>query len=188
MKTIRACLLFAVVFSISAVSIHAADLQDEIFGLKWGTHVSGLKGFSKIWSSSNVDFYRKPGEVRTINDVDVYEVIYGFYDGQLFAVYIHINSIEVFDDFRRYMKSKYGIPKKTMDVKTGQTTYRWKYNDVKTKLKIYEKNNYMKLAFYYIPLSSKVNAAQEEKLQNESFKFLPIERDKKPERMPLLEF
>ncbi|MFH2218065.1 MAG: hypothetical protein ABII68_00185 [Pseudomonadota bacterium] len=188
MKILKVLFYFIVTLLICVSSIHAADLQDEIFGLKWGTHLSGLNGFSKIGSSSNVDFYRKPGEVRTINDVDVKDVIYGFYDGQFFAVYIHIDSIEVFDDFRRYMKSKYGIPQKTMDVKTELTTYQWKNNDVKTKLKIYEKNDYMKLAFYYTPLSNKVNEELQEKLQKESFRFLPIEKDKRPERMPLLEF
>ena len=188
MKMIKALLLFVVVFSISPAPVHATDLQDEIFGLKWGEKLPEENLFSKIWSSSHVDFYRKPGEVRTINDVVVPDVIYGFYSGQFFAVYIKIDSIEVFDDLRRYMKEKYGVPKKSMDVKNDLTIYRWRYKDIKTKLKLYGKSNYMKLAFYYTPLSNKVNEAQEEKLQKKSFRFLPIEKDKKPAQMPLLEF
>jgi hypothetical protein len=188
MKILKVLSYFIVTLLIFVNSIHAADLQDEIFGLKWGEPLSGLNGFSKIWSNANVDFYRKPGEVRTINDIDVREIIYGFYDNQLFAVYIKIDSIEVFDAFRRYMKSRYGIPQQTMDAKNDLTVYRWKYKDVKTKLKIYEKSNTMKLAFYYTPLSNKVNEELQEKLQKESFGFLPIEKDKRPERLPLLEF
>ena len=188
MKMIKTFFLFVVVFSISTATLHATDLQDEIFGLKWGAKLPETNTFSKIWSSSNVDFYRKPGEVRTINDVVVPDVIYGFYNGQFFAVYIKIDNIEVFDDFRRYMREKYGIPKKTMDLKNDLTIYRWKYKDIKTKLKFYGTNNYMKLAFYYTPLSNKVNEAQQEKLQKESFRFLPIEKDKTPAQMPLLEF
>ncbi|MBW2193873.1 MAG: hypothetical protein JRF27_08820 [Deltaproteobacteria bacterium] len=188
MKMIKAFLLFVVVSFIFAAAVHATDLQDEIFGLKWGEKLPESNTFSKIWSSSNVDFFRKPGEVRTINDVVVPEVIYGFYNDQFFAVYIKIDSIEVFDDLRRYMKEKYGIPQKTMDVKNDQTIYRWKYKDIKTKLKLYGKNNYMKLAFYYTPLSNMVNEAQQERFQKESFRFLPIDKDKRPAQMPLLEF
>lgn len=188
MKIIKVLFYGIVTLLICVSGIHAADLKDEIFGLKWGTHLSGLNGFSKIWSRGNVDFYRKPGEVRTINDVEVNDIIYGFTDGQFFAVYIKIDSIDVFEDFRRYMKSKYGIPQKTMDVKNDLTVYRWKNNDVKTKLKIYEKINTMKLAFYYTPLSDKVNEELQEDLQKESFRFLPIEKDKRPDSMPLLEF
>jgi hypothetical protein len=189
MRTSKILFIIAVTLLVYAPSLPAADLEDEIFGLKWGAKQSSLNSFfSKVWSSSNVDFYIKPGEVRTINDVVVPEVIYGFYQDQFFAVYIKIDSIEVFDDFRRYMKSKYGMPQKTTSLKTDQTIYRWKYKKIKTKLKLYGKDNYMKLAFYYTPLSGKVNEAQKEKFQKESFKFLPIEKDKRPTYMPLLEF
>lgn len=189
MRVSKILFIIAVTFLVYAPSLHAADLQGEIFGLRWGSRQSGMNSFfTKVWSSSNVDFYIKPGEVRTINDVVVPEVIYGFYKDQFFAVYIKIDSIEVFDDFRRYMKSKYGIPQKTMSLKKDQTIYHWKYEKIKIKLKIYGKDNYMKLAFYYTPLSSKVNEAQKEKFQTESFKFLPIEKDKRPTSMPLLVF
>ena len=46
----------------------------------------------------------------------------------------------------------------------------------------------MKVAFYYIPLSGQVNEEQEEKFRENTIKFLPIERDKTPKRLPLLEF
>jgi len=188
MRVSKTLFIIAVILLVYVPSPQAADLEDEIFGLKWGIKLSDLKSFSKVWSGGNVDFYIKPGEVRTINDVIVAEVIYGFYKDQFFAVYVKIDSIEVFDDFRRYMKSKYGIPQKTVYVKKDQTIYRWKYEKIKMKLKIYGKDNYMKLAFYYTPLSSKVNAAQKEKFQTESFKFLLIEKDKRPSSLPLLVF
>ena len=46
----------------------------------------------------------------------------------------------------------------------------------------------MKLAFYYRPLSSKLNAKQWEELDTNSFHFVPIEKDKKPEKFILFEF
>ena len=98
---------------IGSGTLNAADLQDGIFGYQWGDNLSQLEGFSKLRSSLHVDYYSKPGEVYTINDVVVSEVIYGTYSDQFFAVYIRINTIEVFDELRRYMKEKYGCQKCT---------------------------------------------------------------------------
>ena len=188
MKRLKGHIFVVIMGLICVGTLHAADLQGGIFGLEWGTRISRLNNFSKLWSSSHVDYYIKPGEVRTINQVTVPEVVYGSYSDQFFAVYIKIDTIEVFDEFRRYMKSKYGFPKKTIKLKNDQTEYRWKYKDVKIKLKFYGKKNQMKLAFYYTPLSRKVNEAQEEKFQRESFKLFPIDKDKVPEMIPLLRF
>ena len=188
MKSIKVLIVIIVVFLFYPGALYAANLQDEIFGFKWGSNLSNLPGFSELWSTSNVDFYIKPNEVRTINDFIVNEIIYGLYSDQFFAVYIKIDTVEVFDDFRRYMKSKYGIPEKTMSLKDDLTVYRWKYKDIKIKLKLNQKNNQMKLAFYYTPLSNKVNEAQQGKFQKESFKFFPIDKNKTPEMFPLLQF
>jgi hypothetical protein len=188
MKNFKVLFVIIITFIFYQGTICAADLQDGIFGLKWGKNLSNLNNFSKLWSSSNVDFYIKPGEALTINNVIIPEVIYGFYSDQFFAVYVKIDTIEVFYDFRRYMKSKYGNPEKTWWLKTNLTVYRWRFKDIKIKLKLNEKNNNMKLAFYYAPLSSKVNEAQQEKFQSESFKFFPIDKDKTPEHIPFLQF
>jgi len=175
-------------------TIYGADLKDGIFGLNWGINLSKENHFSKLWSSSHVDFYIKPGEARTINNVTVTEIIYGSYSDQFFAVYIKIDTIEVYYDFRRYMRSKYGIPKKTVMLKNELTVYQWKYKETKIKLKLNEKNNTMKLAFYYTPLSSKVNETQREKFQSKSFQFFPIDKNKSHEMIksfetsPLLQF
>ena len=188
MKNLKGLFFIIIICLFYTGTINAADLKDGVFGIEWGTKLSNLNDFKRLWSSSNVDFYIKPEEVRTINKVTVPEVIYGFYSDQFFAVYIKIDTIEVFDDFRRYMNSKYGIPNKTVKLKNDRTEYRWKYEDTKIKLKLNRKKNQMKLAFYYIPLSSKVNEAQKEIFQRESFKFFPIDKNKTPEMMPLLQF
>ena len=169
-------------------TLSAADLQDGIFGLQWRENLSQRDAFSKLRSSTHVDYYMKTGEVYSINDVAVSSVVYGSYADQFFAVYIKIETIEVFDDIRRYMKSRYGIPDKTEKLKNEQTEYRWKYKDIKIKLKLDEKENKMKLAFYYQPLSKKINEEQEEKFRSESLKLFPIDKKKKPEMMPLLQF
>jgi hypothetical protein len=194
MKSLKRFSVIIVTFFICAGPIHAADLQDGAFGLKWGTSLSNLNDYSKLWSSSKVDFYTKPDEVRTINNITVYEIVYGAYADQFFAVYINIDTLEVFDDFRRYMNSKYGIPNQSISMKDDQTVYSWKYKDTKIKLKLDGKKNSMKLAFYYTPLSGKVNEAQQEKYQAETFKLFPFEKGRSSEytegstTIPLLQF
>ena len=188
MKSIKVLTVIIVGFLFYPNALYAANLQDGIFGLKWGSNLSKLSGFSELWSKSNVGFYIKPNEALTINDFIVNEIIYGLYTNQFFAVYIKIDTVEVFGEFRRYMKSKYGIPKKTMSLKDELTVYRWKYKDIKIKLKLNQKNNQMKLAFYYTPLSDKVNEALHEKFQRKSFKFFPIDKNKTSVMFPLLHF
>jgi hypothetical protein len=46
----------------------------------------------------------------------------------------------------------------------------------------------MKLAFYYSPLSKEVNESRVEEFPDKSYRFFPIEKGKKWERIPLLEF
>jgi hypothetical protein len=46
-------------------------------------------------------------------------------------------------------------------MKTRQTIHQWKHQKIKIKLKLYELDGRMKLAFYYTPLSNQVNEAQQ---------------------------
>jgi hypothetical protein len=166
----------------------AADLEDGFMGIQWGAPVARQEGLSRLYDKQNVVYYIQPHIVHTINGIPVSNVVYGFYDDKFFAVYIQLESEEVFGEFRKYFKSKYGIPDKTVSTKTGETVYRWKHGDIKIKLKTKEENYRMKLAFYYTPISQKVNEEQLEKFHDKSLQFFPIKKDEKPEMMPLLRF
>jgi len=143
---------------------------------------------SRLYEKENVAYYIHPHVVYTIHDIPVSNVVYGFYDDKFFAVYIRLESEEVFGEFRKHFISKYGIPKTSVSTKTGETVYRWKHGDIKIKLKTKEANYEMKLAFYYIPLSTKLNEEQLEKFHDKSIQFFPIKKDEKPEMIPLLSF
>jgi hypothetical protein len=56
------------------------------------------------------------------------------------------------------------------------------------KLKFNQKDLRMKLAFYYTPIANQVNEQEAEANHQKSIQFFPIERDKKPDVMPLLTF
>ena len=157
------------VFLISTGSLYAADLKDGFFDTQWKTNLSQTVGFKKVGENLNVSYFINPKHVYTINDIKITDVVYGSHAEQFFAVYINIETIEVFAQLRRQMNRNYGLPRITQRMPAEQTTYQWKYQKTKIKLKIYENRNNMKMAFYYTPLSRQVNESQQEAF-HENFK------------------
>jgi hypothetical protein len=157
------------VFLMHAGSLHAADLEDGFFDIRWKTDLSQMAGFKKVRENLNVSYFINPERVYTINDIRISDVVYGSYAHQFFAVYINIETIEVFSQLKRHMNHNYGLPKITKAMPAEQTTYQWKHKQTKIKLKIYENRNNMKLAFYHTPLSRQVNESQQEAFR-ENFK------------------
>jgi len=150
------------VFLISTGSLYAADLKDGFFDTQWKTNLSQTVGFKKVGENLNVSYFINPKHVYTINDIKITDVVYGSHAEQFFAVYINIETIEVFAQLRRHMNRNYGLPRITQRMPAEQTTYQWKHQKTKIKLKIYENRNNMKMAFYYTPLSRQVNESQQE--------------------------
>lgn len=183
---IMTVIMVSLVFLLGT-SAGASDLQKGILQYKWSDSASTYIELSKLGDKGEVSYYSKPGEIYTIGEISVDKVIYGFYRDQLFGVYLNIDSIEVYDELFLHMKSQYGLPeyKTTSD---NLFVYKWKNQDVTIKLKMNKPARKMKLAFYYRPLSSKLNAKQWEELDTSSFRFVPIEKDKKPEKFILFEF
>ena len=86
------------------------------------------------------------------------------------------------------MNRNYGVPKITRRMQSGQTTYRWKHEKTKIKLKTYENKNNMKLAFYYMPISRQVNESQQEAFhENFSPRQFPLDDSKMQKAMNLME-
>jgi hypothetical protein len=180
------CILVAICLAISVAG--AADLQTGFLGIQWASPAAHQKGLTRLYEKGNVIFYTQPNIVHTINEIPVPNVVYGFYEDHFFAVYINLDSEDVFGEFRNYLTSQYGNPNKSFSMKTGETVYKWKQGKVKIKLKTNEENYRMKLGFYYVPLSQKVNEEQMEKNHSRSLQFFPIQKDEKPEVVPLLRF
>jgi hypothetical protein len=172
---------------LSGTNAGASNLQNGILQYKWSDSASSYTGLSKLDDKGEVSYYSKPGEIYVIGDVSVEKVIYGFYMDQLFGVYLNIDSLEVYDKLLLHLKSQYGLPEYKTTAE-NMVVYKWKQQDVTIKLKMNQRARKMKLAFYYRPLSSKLNAKQWEKLDNTSFRFVPIEKDKKPEKFILFKF
>ena len=157
------CLVYglAILFLITSPA-NAAELSDGFLGIKWGTNISELPDFIKLSEKGDVAYYRNPAKVYTVYEVENPSVIYGFYKGEFFATYIQVDTYTVFERVKNHLSEKFGEPKTTLRVKTRQTIHRWKDQKIKIKLKLYELEGKMKLAFYYTPLSNRLNAAEQE--------------------------
>jgi hypothetical protein len=164
------------------------DLGQGYLDLRWGARADSLGGFEAVGSKGRVDFYVNPQVVHTIGDVAVSDEIYGFFDGRFFAAYLNIDSIEVFGQLKEYLNSKYGTPDMSMSMKNEETIYKWKHEEVKVKLKLQQTSGRMKLGFYYQPIARQLDEAELEGYTEKGIRLLPIQRDKRPRTMPLLEF
>ena len=141
--------------------LHAAELNESFLGIKWGTNISELPKFKKISGKDDVAYYQNPDKVYTVFEVENPSVLYGFYKDQFFATYIQVNSFTVFERVKEHISEKFGPPETTLKMKARQTIHKWKHQDIKIKLKLFEAEGKMKLAFYYTPLSNRLNAAEQ---------------------------
>ena len=169
-------------------SPRAAHLTEGFSGIKWGTPIETLSNFKEIASRGEIGYYVNPDVLHIIGGVEVPQVIYGFYTKRLFAVYAQIDSLEVYARIKNDLQSHYGIPNVAYGATGQPEVYRWKSGQIKIKLKTDDSLRKIKVAVYYTPLSDKVNEAGAEKYLESEIKLLPIERDKKPLRLPLLDF
>ncbi len=166
----------------------AADLKDGFMGYKWGESASRYPELRILYTKGDITFYSNPGESYTIEDITVNDVVFGFYQQSLFAVYIGIDSLEIYDSIERHLRTKYGLPGTKVSAKDYLTTHKWKYQGVKMKLKTSQVDGKMKLGMYYNPLVKDLREDQIEDINERSYRFFPIDKNKRPERIPLLEF
>ena len=165
--------------------VQSADLKNEFLGIEWGADLSNIKDFYVLYKKGDIVYYVNPDKYYKINESVLPPVIYGCYKGQFFAAYIRLDQKESFEEINSYMNSKYGIS--AIKARSDQEIYRWKYDKIKIKLKSGEEGKGMKLAFYFTPLSDKLNETEHEKVE-QTMKFLPIEKNKKYPAIPLLIF
>lgn len=170
-----------------STNVNASNIENGFSKYIWGDSAAKYSGLSELGDKGDVSYYSKPGETYTVGNVLIDKVVYGFYRDQLFGVYLDIDSIDVYDKLLNHLKSQYGLPAyKTTS--TNLIVFKWKQQDVTIKLKRNKPTEKMKLAFYSQNFSSKLNANQWEDLDTSSFRFVPIEKGKKPEKFVLFEF
>ena len=183
------CAVICAVLLLAPAAAMAGDLQQGIAGMKWGDPVMDLSRFKQVLSRGDVNLYVDTEGVYTIAKVEATRAVFGFYQDQLFAVFLAIASPEIFADVRRALKAQLGDPETTMTLKNPQKIYKWKRGKIRVKLKEYAATGEMKLAFYYTPLSRKLNQKQLEQVSDpERFRLFPITPHGRPRAIPVLNF
>lgn len=186
---IRRWLGVVILFAVFLVQpCFAADLKDGFMKYSWGDPKAKHLDLKRLHSKGEVVYYSNPNEVFTIEDIAIHDVVYGFYDHELFAAFIRIDTLEKYDAIERYLRSKYGLPATKVSSKDSLTTYKWKYQDVTLKLKTDQINGNMKLGIYYTPLVQDLRKNTLEIFEEQSFQFAPIDKNKRPEKFPFLVF
>lgn len=168
--------------------VWAEDLEDGFMGYVWGSDISKYSGLKQLYSKGGLTFYSSPGESYVIEDVTIGDVIYGFYQGKFYAVYINLDSLDKFDVIERKMKASYGLPDHNLSSKEQVFTYKWKYRDVKIKLKTDQLTGTMKVAFYHMPTAAGLE--QERRLLEieNTDRYFPLEKNDNIDMVPFLEF
>ena len=176
-----AIILLALVIGLWAHPGKAFELNEGFYDIPWGEYITKLQGFQPLDQAMEVRYYVKPDRTYRIENIEVSNVVYGFWADRFFAVYISIDGIDVFGQLKKYINQKYGTPRIKMETKPQQTIYTWKHKQVKIKMKHREEEGGMKLNFYYTPLTGKANRAQADAFEEPPRALFPLSEQKKRE-------
>lgn len=149
------CLVTQICLTTTVV---AQDLQSSFSGINWGTPAEETRGLTPARQAGDETYFIKADDFYSLGGVTCDKVIYGFYQNQFYAAFMRINSQKDFKAVRTHLNQRFGDARSQM--RMDRTIYIWDYIDVKVKLKHYEERPDAKLAFYFIPLSTKVNEAR----------------------------
>jgi hypothetical protein len=152
------------IFFLFISSAAAEEPKDGMHGMRWGSSADQHAHLTPVREAAPVTYYINSTMNYVVSNQPVPEVIYGFYKGRFFAVYIKLRSPDQFFNLTRHFTAKYGKPKVDHIAHIQQTVYRWKESDIKIKLKMTESTGNIKLAIYYSPLASELNQAIVENL------------------------
>ena len=188
MKNLFITLFIVATILLFGLPLPAADLSQGFLNLPWGTKIVELPDLKLVGDKGPVSYYQNPNEQLTILDKPIPSPIYGFYEDLLFAVYTNVETYANFDSVYDYLTEKYGPPKTTLRVAANQNIETWKTGDVKIKLKQNKQNWSMKLAFYYMPIATKLNETEQEAYAESQRRLFPVEKDRRPQMVPFLKF
>lgn len=168
-------------------SVGAADLEEGFMGYEWGDEIWNYAGLKQLYSKGGITFYANPGESYSIEGRIIGDVIYGFYEGKFYSVYINLRSLDTYDVVMNHMKEKYGLPDLKSSAKDQLSAYKWKYKEVTIKLKINEQKGHMKVAFYHGPTAEGLKKERMLLEIEASDRFFPIEKNDNINMVPFLE-
>ena len=165
----------------------AYDFQQGMHGMKWGSSISENGDLKKVHETDLVSYYARPNTIYQLSNQLVPAVFYGFYNDKFFAVFVKMHTPHQFSELKKAFDAKYGAAKSTFNSLAKQQVYRWRDGDVKIKLKKIEATGQFKLAFYYAPLSAKLNEERLENIPPELYKMTATQKKESVKAAPLLD-
>jgi hypothetical protein len=186
---IRHVAAIVVIFSmLSASGAWSKDDENTFLGIKWGSAPSDYPFLKKEWEKDDVVFYSSSGRIPILFDRELPKAVYGFFSNRFFSVFFEIDNPEDSGFLRKKLRERFGDPKKSFSAKNNESALSWKKGQIKIKMKLRETEGRVKLAVYYLPISSQVNEEGLEAASENRVRFFPIDPEKKPERIPFMEF
>jgi hypothetical protein len=173
---------------IIVTSAAAYDLTQGMHGMSWASSISEHAHLKKVRESFGVSYYVNEDMIYQVVNQSVIGVFYGFYNDQFFAVYIKLRRPDQFEHLKQLFSENYGEPKAERNTSGDQVVYRWIVNDAKIKLKMKESIGEIKLAVYYIPIASRLNEEQLERITPDDFNVPHSKKDEKRKSAPLLDY
>ena len=152
-KTI--CMSAIVIFILVSIIDAGAQIWEEFSGIKWGAPLTSLKGLKEKRKDAYVNYFVRPGEIYTIDNLVLGSVTYGFYQNKFYAAFIDLDSRSHFNETMELLKLKYGKPRANLGL--TQTVFIWDYQQMKIKLKHDKTKETFKIGFYFTPLSEALN-------------------------------
>jgi hypothetical protein len=188
MKTgIQTIAVFIIVL-FSTGPLYASDLKDGFLDTGWQTDLSNSSNFLKIEEKEDLSYFVNPTVKYVINEIQIPKVVYGAYKNKFFAVYIDIEEYDVYRQIKKYITQKYGKSKNKMLFNPDRTIHVWKHHETKIKLKLNQQSGKIKLAFYYVPISAKVNLKQQEELEAVSSRSIKVDKERAVQALDLMQF
>ncbi|MEJ5360116.1 MAG: hypothetical protein WHT06_15760 [Desulfobacterales bacterium] len=161
----------------------------KIAGKPWGSPLSDFEGLLPVGERSRVAYFVHPGRAYRLLGVQPRELIYGFFDDRLFAVYAGLEGVDDFGTVRRELQEKLGLPRISMQARGALTVYAWKSGDTRFKLKHYEESGVLKLSLYHAELARQANEALQRDLEEEPPEpVFPLSPTRRREAVDLLEW
>lgn len=183
-------LLVALVLA-GIVALHAPlhakpgdGIRNGIGGLAWGVNLADLEGLEVLYKKGDALYCVDRNRSYTVEKFNLGYIIYGFYKNKLYSAHVKITELDVYSVVKQKLIDAFGVPRFTMDM-DGEI-YTWKDKDLKVKLKRSQDATRMKVSFYFAPLSNLLSAG--DRKQEDAIRFLPIEKGKTPNMIPLLNF
>lgn len=174
------------VFGLQA-PLHAksdSNIYERIGGVAWGTDLSELKDVDVLYKKGDVLYCVDRTRTYTVENFNLGYIIYGFYKDKLFSAHLKIAELDVYSVVRQKLIDALGAPR--VSVELNWEIYNWKDKALKVKLKRSQDATKIKVSFYYTPLASQLSAG--DRKQEDSIRFLPIEKGGAPNMIPLLRF